>query len=97
MPFDCHYGLVQCGTSCPVMRRTPLPQSYTSWQDVAWHTKHEHMFGSVGDDKQLIIWDTRQSGESITCWCTFRHIDTRAQDCLLRSLVLTGMVMYVME
>ncbi|DBA97075.1 TPA: Chromatin assembly complex, subunit 3 [Trebouxia sp. C0004] len=31
-------------------------------EDVAWHTKHEHMFGSVGDDKQLIIWDTRQSG-----------------------------------
>ncbi|KAL3132860.1 Chromatin assembly complex, subunit 3 [Trebouxia sp. C0009 RCD-2024] len=31
-------------------------------EDVAWHTKHEHVFGSVGDDKQLIIWDTRQSG-----------------------------------
>lgn len=26
------------------------------------------MFGSVGDDKQLIIWDTRQSGMSVTCW-----------------------------
>lgn len=29
-------------------------------QDVAWHSKHEYMFGSVGDDKQLIVWDTRQ-------------------------------------
>lgn len=28
-------------------------------QDVAWHSKHEYLFGSVGDDKQLIIWDTR--------------------------------------
>ena len=30
-------------------------------QDVAWHCKHEHLFGSVGDDKQLIIWDTRKA------------------------------------
>jgi histone-binding protein RBBP4 len=29
-------------------------------EDVAWHSKHEYMFGSVGDDKQLIVWDTRQ-------------------------------------
>ena len=28
-------------------------------EDVAWHAKHEHMFGSVGDDKHLILWDTR--------------------------------------
>ena len=29
-------------------------------QDVAWHNHNEHIFGSVGDDKQLIIWDTRK-------------------------------------
>ena len=23
-------------------------------EDVAWHSKHEYMFGSVGDDKQLL-------------------------------------------
>mmetsp|Transcript_7591 Transcript_7591/g.19319 ORF Transcript_7591/g.19319 Transcript_7591/m.19319 type:complete len:424 (-) Transcript_7591:119-1390(-) len=34
-------------------------------EDVAWHSKHEHMFGSVGDDKQLLIWDTRKpAGEA---------------------------------
>ena len=33
-------------------------------QDVAWHNHHSHIFGSVGDDKQLIIWDTRQRCES---------------------------------
>ncbi len=26
-------------------------------QDVAWHPRHEYMFGSVGDDKKLILWD----------------------------------------
>jgi len=29
-------------------------------EDVAWHSKHEHMFGSVGDDRQLLLWDTRK-------------------------------------
>eukprot|EP00245_Coleochaete_scutata_P013461 TRINITY_DN5484_c0_g1_i1.p1 TRINITY_DN5484_c0_g1~~TRINITY_DN5484_c0_g1_i1.p1 ORF type:complete len:425 (+),score=83.86 TRINITY_DN5484_c0_g1_i1:128-1402(+) len=31
-------------------------------EDVAWHTLHEHMFGSVGDDHHLLIWDTRGPG-----------------------------------
>lgn len=30
-------------------------------EDVAWHLEHEDYFGSVGDDKKLIIWDTRQN------------------------------------
>ena len=29
-------------------------------EDVAWHSKHQHLFGSVGDDKMLMIWDTRK-------------------------------------
>lgn len=29
-------------------------------QDVAWHMHHADIFGSVGDDKQLILWDTRK-------------------------------------
>eukprot|EP00897_Mesotaenium_endlicherianum_P007597 jgi/Mesen1/6866/ME000351S05977 len=28
-------------------------------EDVAWHHSHTHMFGSVGDDKALIVWDMR--------------------------------------
>lgn len=32
--------------------------------DVAWHQKHEHFFASVGDDKKLLIWDTRKSSPS---------------------------------
>ncbi|GBG77620.1 hypothetical protein CBR_g24066 [Chara braunii] len=30
-------------------------------EDVAWHLKHEYLFGSVGDDRQLLIWDMRSS------------------------------------
>jgi histone-binding protein RBBP4 len=29
-------------------------------EDVAWHLHHESYFGSVGDDKRLLIWDIRQ-------------------------------------
>lgn len=29
-------------------------------EDVAWHGHHADIFGSVGDDKQLILWDTRK-------------------------------------
>jgi histone-binding protein RBBP4 len=28
-------------------------------EDVAWHHHHESYFGSVGDDKRLLIWDSR--------------------------------------
>ena len=36
-------------------------QGHTSVvEDVAWHSKHQHLFGSVGDDKMLMIWDTRK-------------------------------------
>ncbi|CAK9224331.1 unnamed protein product [Sphagnum troendelagicum] len=30
-------------------------------EDVAWHVQNEHLFGSVGDDRQLLVWDTRTS------------------------------------
>lgn len=29
-------------------------------EDVCWHQFNPHIFGSVGDDKQLILWDTRE-------------------------------------
>lgn len=28
-------------------------------EDVAWHNYHESLFASVGDDRQLLLWDTR--------------------------------------
>uniref|UniRef100_A0A0K0ENP0 Probable histone-binding protein lin-53 n=1 Tax=Strongyloides stercoralis TaxID=6248 RepID=A0A0K0ENP0_STRER len=30
-------------------------------EDVAWHSLHDSVFGSVGDDKKLMIWDTRSN------------------------------------
>lgn len=28
-------------------------------EDVSWHLKHDYLFGSVGDDRCLLIWDMR--------------------------------------
>lgn len=28
-------------------------------EDVAWHLRHEYLFGSVGDDQYLLVWDLR--------------------------------------
>lgn len=28
-------------------------------EDVAWHLRHEYLFGSVGDDQYMLIWDLR--------------------------------------
>ena len=33
-------------------------------EDVDWHRFSRHIFGSVGDDSQLIIWDTRNTGNT---------------------------------
>lgn len=33
-------------------------------EDVAWHNYHESLFASVGDDHQMLLWDTRESGAS---------------------------------
>lgn len=33
-------------------------------EDVAWHLLHDSLFGSVGDDKKLMLWDTRSQNTS---------------------------------
>ena len=33
-------------------------------EDVDWSKSHGHIFGSVGDDSQLIIWDSREAGDT---------------------------------
>ncbi|WFD31378.1 Histone acetyltransferase type B subunit 2 [Malassezia sp. CBS 17886] len=33
-------------------------------EDVAWHNHLETLFASVGDDRQMLLWDTRESPDS---------------------------------
>mmetsp|Transcript_6647 Transcript_6647/g.10055 ORF Transcript_6647/g.10055 Transcript_6647/m.10055 type:complete len:427 (-) Transcript_6647:164-1444(-) len=47
-------------------------------EDVAWHLHHECYFGSVGDDKQLMIWDTRQDPTTPTACVTAHEAEINA-------------------
>ncbi|TPX33720.1 hypothetical protein SmJEL517_g03429 [Synchytrium microbalum] len=50
------------GTTKEKKQMEPLRvySGHSAWvMDVAWHMKDECLFGSVGDDKKLLIWDTR--------------------------------------
>jgi histone-binding protein RBBP4 len=42
-------------------------------EDVAWHPLHDSVFGSVGDDKKLLIWDTRSSNTNKASYSVDAH------------------------
>ncbi|KAH8243947.1 hypothetical protein KR032_011734, partial [Drosophila birchii] len=44
-----------------------------SVEDVAWHGHHESLFGSVGSDHKLKIWDTRNKDTSKPCFTVDAH------------------------
>lgn len=57
------HPLTRACPPCPgshLLTRTRLCLSVCFPQDVAWHCHHAGIFGSVGDDKQLILWDVRR-------------------------------------
>ncbi|KVI10983.1 G-protein beta WD-40 repeat-containing protein [Cynara cardunculus var. scolymus] len=42
-------------------------------QDVAWHSRHESLFGSCGDDRNLHIWDIRSPCLSVPVQSFLAH------------------------
>ncbi|DAZ93012.1 TPA: hypothetical protein N0F65_011305 [Lagenidium giganteum] len=42
-------------------------------EDVAWHMHHKKIFGSVGDDKKLLIWDMRQESYDKPATVVYAH------------------------
>lgn len=51
----------------PPLLRAHLTEGHTSVVgDVAWHQQNPKLFGSVGDDKQLLFWDTSTDGSKPT-------------------------------
>mmetsp|Transcript_2092 Transcript_2092/g.3133 ORF Transcript_2092/g.3133 Transcript_2092/m.3133 type:complete len:416 (-) Transcript_2092:494-1741(-) len=61
--YDSQICLWDVGAATKQSNRLAAKMTYQtphgSVGDVAWHGQHPHLFGSVGDDKQLLIWDTR--------------------------------------
>ncbi|XP_022219268.1 chromatin assembly factor 1 p55 subunit-like [Drosophila obscura] len=44
-------------------------------QDVAWHNQHDSIFGSVADDRKLMIWDIRNGDTTKPLSTTDAHAD----------------------
>ncbi|KNC47199.1 NURF complex component [Thecamonas trahens ATCC 50062] len=61
----CLWDLEGALESSNMLQPTRTYSGHTSVvEDVAWHTSHECVFGSVGDDKKLNLWDTREAETS---------------------------------
>ncbi|EST08631.1 Histone-binding protein RBBP4, N-terminal [Kalmanozyma brasiliensis GHG001] len=58
----CHWDINNYTKGNNTLQPTATYTGHTSIvEDVAWHHHHESLFGSVGDDRQLLLWDTRES------------------------------------
>ncbi|CAJ0962731.1 unnamed protein product, partial [Mesorhabditis belari] len=54
-------GASSTGTGTYVDAKSKFEAHTAVVEDVAWHVLHEAIFGSVGDDHKLMIWDTRNN------------------------------------
>lgn len=58
----CHWDISAFTKESRQMQALRTYRAHTSVvEDVAWHTMHENIFGSVGDDRKLLLWDTRSA------------------------------------
>eukprot|EP00127_Corallochytrium_limacisporum_P005227 Clim_evm44s201 gene=Clim_evmTU44s201 len=60
-------------------------------EDVAWHKLHEALFGSVGDDKKLMIWDTRKKEQpAMSCEAHDAEVNTLSFNPFTEYVLATG-------
>merc|ERR1711935_618340 len=58
----CAWDITQSTKTSNVLNPTATYTGHTNVvEDVAWHLHNPSLFGSVGDDCKLMIWDTRDS------------------------------------
>jgi len=56
----CHWDINSYTKGNPVIEPYRVYKGHSSIvSDVSWHSSNGHLFASVSDDKQLLIWDTR--------------------------------------
>ncbi|KNC83861.1 hypothetical protein SARC_03886 [Sphaeroforma arctica JP610] len=59
-------------------------------ENVQWHNHSEHVFGSVGDDKHMILWDARTDNPSFKLQAHEAPINTLAWHPFSEYVVATG-------
>lgn len=56
----CHWDIAAASKENRTLSPLQTYKGHTAGvEDVAWHMQHDSIFASVGDDKQLMIWDIR--------------------------------------
>lgn len=61
----CHWDLNGYTKDQNVLNPTTIYTGHTSVvEDVAWHMLHDSIFASVGDDKKMMLWDTRNANKT---------------------------------
>ncbi|KAI9600927.1 hypothetical protein H4Q26_000721 [Puccinia striiformis f. sp. tritici PST-130] len=56
----CHWDINSYTKGNPVIEPYRVYKGHSAIvSDVSWHSSHGNLFASVSDDKQLLIWDTR--------------------------------------
>ncbi|KAI9485210.1 MAG: WD40-repeat-containing domain protein [Benjaminiella poitrasii] len=62
-----HWDIAAASKEKRVLEPLQTYRSHTkAVMDVAWHMRHDSIFASVGDDKHLMIWDTREESNQPT-------------------------------
>jgi len=70
----CEWDICQAGKDQNKLSPLNIFKGHTSIvEDVAWSVKHENIFASVGDDRKLIIWDSRKNA-------TLHEIDAHSME-----------------
>ncbi|KAJ2920616.1 hypothetical protein H1R20_g16479, partial [Candolleomyces eurysporus] len=60
----CHWDVNAYSKAKSTLEPTTVFRGHSSVVgDVDWHRSHDNVFASVGDDKMLMLWDTRSSGQ----------------------------------
>nr|GAT59830.1 WD40 repeat-like protein [Mycena chlorophos] len=87
----CHWDITSYGTKTSIEPTTVFRGHTSVVGDVDWNAKQETMFASVGDDKMLMIWDTRTPTQpSIQTQAHEREILAVAFSPAKEHLLLTG-------
>ncbi|KAI0783396.1 WD40 repeat-like protein [Abortiporus biennis] len=88
----CHWDISSYTKAKTSIEPTTRFRGHTSVVgDVDWHPTHENILASVGDDKKLMIWDTRASSEpTFSVQAHDREILAVAYNPAVEHLLLTG-------
>jgi len=76
---DCSICCWDINQSCIDVTATTIWKGHVDVvEDVSWHVQSPHVFGSVGDDRQILLWDTRRAKDPFIRVAAAHYADINA-------------------